>query len=921
MGSLLKDLPASSSQAPNPEPTTGRSRVKFAPGGGTEGGLDAEALNLTRSILSTNTNDRKEADEIGAKKTNVDLVQQTLKTSSVTLPTPKSAEKTSALDAEAIRITDTFLHQGNEEHSEAPKVEKVPTKVEKVPTKGILKKAKEPDRLETGIHGKEQPEKVSQLKENIKNETKKTLPDQTNQGEIIAEAVSKQDEKAGKVHTINEVKSERTAALPTGNIINSAKKNDVNLNNQRKEIVSDKKEGKGNEKEAKVISAADNSKSSQRVQLEALLITKAKTEPKTSNSITNQDTKKVKDPPTVVAPSPNSRTTSMSSAVPLDTSETATNSKSGQPSGSKISPGIKETSTTDIKPATPSQPASFGSNLGVSQHSSNFYPAQPAVINKSAAGPKLEVKHAQQKMMINSPLSPSSSRKELTSKTNEDAPQIYSHLSGRTIAQEKGGAIKGPDPSVKSDIENLDSQHSEKMKEIQSRHEEREKKKLIPPMTFTSSSVAHSSSSSSSTSVKETTNVQAGKGEGQTSRPDQVKTQTVEGTRANKPVVTSILKDVTSDLKKLDNGHDVHMKQIEEKFKEQELRTRQPPSTDHHSARPANLGRSRFETGSAGPASGSSSRVDAKVAADNLRTQFELDRHIPRRNETVHDMTSTITRESSSVARSATTILDVKQKTPEPRRKLENNVKVSPDTGYASPLPRKKFDRNFNASPEPFPASKPTSNSRFSDSSSSYNRPTGSPSKSSSTYISSPSNSLSTSKSYSNSSYSTPSSYSTNSFASPSSSYSSSTSFPSPADSFSSSITSSSSYFAATPATSYSSSLLDRSRSEAVIANSKSSADLSARIQATKDQHKLDIKKAMDFDRTSLKPPIISQKLPRPEPGKYSNLSSMTSTMERSEREGRRMERERAVLERVLGDRSSRGKSDDLLAKTPSYRL
>merc|ERR1719186_2535067 len=324
-------------------------------------------------------------------------------------------------------------------------------------------------------------------------------------------------------------------------------------------------------------------------------------------------------------------------------------------------------------------------------------------------------------------------------------------------------------------------------------------------MTFTSSSVAHSSSpvSSSSTSVNETTKVQAGKGGGQTStstnssRPDQVKTQSVEGTRANKPVVTSILKDVTSDLKKLDNGHDVHMKQIEEKFKEQELKTRQPPSTDHHSARPANLGRSRFETGSAGPSSGTSSRVDAKVAADNLRTQFELDRHIPRRNETVHDMSSTIARDSSSVARSATTILDVKQKTPEPRRKLENNVKVSPDTGYASPLPRKRFDRNFNASPEPFPTSKGTSNSRFSEPSSSYNKPTVSSSKSNTTYTSSPTTSFSTSKSYSNSSYTTPSSYSTNSFASPSSSYSSSTSFPSPADSFSSSITSNSSYFAA----------------------------------------------------------------------------------------------------------------------------
>merc|ERR1719239_496978 len=91
----------------------------------------------------------------------------------------------------------------------------------------------------------------------------------------------------------------------------------------------------------------------------------------------------------------------------------------------------------------------------------------------------------------------------------------------------------------------------------------------------------------------------------------------------------------------------------------------------------------------------------------------------------------------------------------------------------SSPLPRKRFDRNFNASPEPFPASKgTTSNSRFSESSSSYNKPTGSSSKSSATYTPSPSNALSTSKPYSNNSYNTASSYSTNSFASPSSSYS-----------------------------------------------------------------------------------------------------------------------------------------------------
>lgn len=105
---------------------------------------------------------------------------------------------------------------------------------------------------------------------------------------------------------------------------------------------------------------------------------------------------------------------------------------------------------------------------------------------------------------------------------------------------------------------------------------------------------------------------------------------------------------------------------------------------------------------------------------------------------------------------------------------------------------------------------------------------------------------------------------------------------------------------------------------------SRSAGDLQAKIQATKDQHKTSIKNAMNFDRTVLKPPIIAQKLPRPEPSKYSvSGSSMSNTLEKREgREIRRMERERAVMEKVLGERSSRGKSDDLLTATrPSYRL
>merc|ERR1719245_559428 len=90
--------------------------------------------------------------------------------------------------------------------------------------------------------------------------------------------------------------------------------------------------------------------------------------------------------------------------------------------------------------------------------------------------------------MINTPLSASSSRKDVSSKAKEETPQTYSHLSGRTIASDTAGP-KVVDPSLKSDIANMVTQHSEKMKEIQTRHEEREKKQhLISPMSNVPSS-------------------------------------------------------------------------------------------------------------------------------------------------------------------------------------------------------------------------------------------------------------------------------------------------------------------------------------------------------------------------------------------------------------------------------------------------
>merc|ERR1712130_1049171 len=108
------------------------------------------------------------------------------------------------------------------------------------------------------------------------------------------------------------------------------------------EIVSDKKEGKENQRATNVISSsAHNSKSSQRVQAVAHMDTKPKTEPKTSNIITNQDTGEGKDginhppTPTVVAP-PKSASSSTPTAVHLDTSGSATESKVGRSSASRM---------------------------------------------------------------------------------------------------------------------------------------------------------------------------------------------------------------------------------------------------------------------------------------------------------------------------------------------------------------------------------------------------------------------------------------------------------------------------------------------------------------------------------------------------------------------------------------------------------
>jgi len=66
----------------------------------------------------------------------------------------------------------------------------------------------------------------------------------------------------------------------------------------------------------------------------------------------------------------------------------------------------------------------------------------------------------------------------------------------------------------------------------------------------------------------------------------------------------------------------------------------------------------------------------------------------------------------------------------------------------------------------------------------------------------------------------------------------------------------------------------DKTRPDSSMLQSR--CDLKAKIQASKDQHKLDIQKAMSFDRSAINPPVIASasKFPRPSPGKVGGVTT-----------------------------------------------
>ena len=168
-------------------------------------------------------------EEVGTKSPS-DSVQQTSKSNLAAVP--KSAEKGGTLDAEAIRISNTFLHQGNaEELLENPKVEKVPTK-------GILKKTspKESTPIETVIPQKKEETKRTNIptKDYVVHETKKTIANQANKLKPVNEPENEKQDTVDKKENITANESRkaefvRTGAPPTGDIINYARNNNARM--------------------------------------------------------------------------------------------------------------------------------------------------------------------------------------------------------------------------------------------------------------------------------------------------------------------------------------------------------------------------------------------------------------------------------------------------------------------------------------------------------------------------------------------------------------------------------------------------------------------------------------------------------------------------------------------------------------------
>ena len=311
------------------------------------------------------------------------------------------------------------------------------------------------------------------------------------------------------------------------------------------------------------------------------------------------------------------------------------------------------------------------------------------------------------------------------------------------------------------------------------------------------------------------------------------------------------------ELETLDKRHAVKLENITESYRE--AKKIDLDNKDVNVNRPVALGPSRFDS-----------------TSGYSRPAFTSQEPAPKRNS------------SSSQSRHATKEPEPSTVTTPVSSSKSGITKSFTTADLMSPGSRRRFDTNFNAMPEPFKpsiATEPTSRfgeSRFSQTSNTSSDFGSKKDASISSYVAQ--------RSFST--YSTPQTASISALQMPASYV-----CP-PLVTTVSTVTAPSSSI---------SSMSSRARSEGnglIISPSSQYKDFYNQIQVTKDRYKSDVEKAMSFDRSAMKPPIIRERLPRPD--------NSHGTLGRE----RRVDREATVIKTMEGAR--RGKSDDLL-RSSSY--
>ena len=352
--------------------------------------------------------------------------------------------------------------------------------------------------------------------------------------------------------------------------------------------------------------------------------------------------------------------------------------------------------------------------------------------------------------------------------------------------------------------------------------------------------------------------------------------------------------EIAKDLEQIEKRYAVKIERINDSFKEKDEKKIDLSKTDVNINRPSVLGPSRFETGGyVRPLSISQDTTPRRNVSSTASNE-------PAKTDP-KPVVSTPTSSTSASAALTRSITSVDVRSPE--------------------LRRKRFDTNFNAVPEPFKSNsgpsdnieshRITRNERLQAQNDELMRPKYSSSNTTSMKDKEPSRINDHGSSYSSArgttqSFSTTSSYLQN--------IPSVSSLPSPASySYSPPVPTPTPQLAAPESSTslLSSTTGSRAKSEGSSLHASSQyKDLYNHIQNKKDKYKSDMEKAMNFDRTTMKPPVIKEKLPRPDP---------TPATLRRDYGSRRLERESTVMNTLLNDRTKRGKSDDVLRST-SFR-